>query len=831
MTSRWPKLLVITWMWGWFGSSHASEPLKSFLNKYCADCHQGEKPSGSRNFEELFATGDDRLNSENQWILAQEIVDQLNLSAMPPEDSNQPSHQEKLAAIERLNENLAVYRESKITTRTSVLRRLNAKEYRNSVADLLGLDSPMFHPELGFPADQRAENLDNQGDALVTSGFLLSAYLQSAEDCVEKVLSHWVKPEVKEWRFEDGFRQQPEVDQVHGPLYNFQFMILYDVIHADKPEGAYGPIRDFPGAPHDGYYEIEFDATALNREHPYDDEFLARDRTEPLRLGIMAGRSSFGKMHLPQPIEPLLWEKDLSDGEARYKTKIWLDRGFSPRFVFRNGLIDVREMWASIKRKYPDRFPPMGGIVENRKQVIQSGHLPQIRIDNIAIRGPLYSEWPRAIHRSLLGADAKTSTDQDSLGAELTTEELKNHLGRIAARAYRRPVRDSDIEPLLSIATGQKAKGRSSLEALGDAVKAILCSPHFLYLDEPLMTGGATASETRLSNDALAGRLSYWLWSSPPDEILREAASREGFLKPSQIDGHVRRMLKDARSQAFVDGFLDAWLNLHSLGSMPPDRNRFKLYYHMGLGTSMKMETRLLFKHMIDENLSISNFLECEFTFADRSLAKLYGMDRKLGFEFEKVASQDPRRRGLLGHASVLTVSANGIDTSPVVRGVWVLENLLGTPPLPPPPDVEPLDPDVRGSVSIRDQLQKHRDNPTCYECHRKIDPFGFALENFDAIGQWRSKYSNKSPIDSAGELPGGKSFSDIQGLRGILVENTDLFARGFVTKLASYALGRRCGIHERHQIDAILKECQPSGYRLRDLMESLATSSLFQSP
>ena len=223
------------------------------------------------------------------------------------------------------------------------------------------------------------------------------------------------------------------------------------------------------------------------------------------------------------------------------------------------------------------------------------------------------------------------------------------------------------------------------------------------------------------------------------------------------------------------------------------------------------------------------DFIDSNYTFVNRSLAELYELpDKPRGSTFQKVALKDARRGGLFGQASVLTVSANGFDTSPVVRGVWMLENMLGTPPAPPPPDVEPLDPDVRGATTIRDQLQKHRENPACYDCHRAIDPLGFALENFDPIGRWRTKYDKRNVIDASGELPTGEKFSDVVELKKILIEREDRFARGLLNKLMAYALGRHVGPLDRPHIDQILAETGKDSYRMRDLIEQVVLSQPF---
>ena len=373
----------------------------------------------------------------------------------------------------------------------------------------------------------------------------------------------------------------------------------------------------------------------------------------------------------------------------------------------------------------------------------------------------------------------------------------------------------------------RRESGRSPLEAYRDGLCAVLCSPGFLYLDEP--------GDTQLDSYALASRLSYFLWSSMPDPPLLDLAASGALHKPDVLVEQARRMLSDPRSAGFIDGFLDRWLALRDLGSMPPDRGKFEDYYRYDLQASMRQETRLFTRHLLDNNLSIANFLDSDFTFVDEPLAQALRTAPPWVPGFAKVHLSDRRRGGLLGQASVLTVTANGIDTSPVVRGIWLLENILGTPPSPPPPDVEPLDPDVRGATTIREQLEKHRSVATCYECHRKIDPPGFALENFDAIGAWRDRYDpagdgKARSIDPAGQLPDGRAFADVAGLKTLLGSRVDQFALCLTEKLLSYSLGRTLTAADRPRVSRIVSEARSQGYGLRDLVLLVVRSQPFQS-
>jgi hypothetical protein len=315
----------------------------------------------------------------------------------------------------------------------------------------------------------------------------------------------------------------------------------------------------------------------------------------------------------------------------------------------------------------------------------------------------------------------------------------------------------------------------------------------------------------------------------PDQELLDLAASRQ-LLKPRILEAQVERMLKSRQSDAFVQGFLDSWLTLRELGSTPPDRSAFRAFYHYDLDSAMRKETQLFTRHLIDENLSIVHFLDSDFTFVNKRLAELYNLDPPKQKGFQRIALSDRRRGGLLGQASVLTVTANGIDTSPVVRGVWLLENILGTPPTPPPPDVEPLDPDIRGAKTIRDQLKKHREVAACFDCHRKIDPLGFALENFDPIGGWRETYGRRTKIDASGELPSGKSFRNIEGLKTILLEHKHEFARALTEKLLAYGIGRQIQPADRPHIDSINSELEKQGYGFRYLIKRVVVSEPFRS-
>lgn len=794
---------------------------QKFFADYCVKCHGPEKQKADRRFDTLPMT----VEKPGTLIEFQDIIDQLNLGEMPPAKEKQPEAQEVREVIARLTQLVAEGQARFASTGgQTVLRRLNRREYLNTVGDLFGINLLMFDPTTKFPRDQTALHMDNLGDTLRTSGYLLAQYLDAADQVVEKAFALSERPREQTWRFTDDFRQQPELRQ-HREANGFRFMALYETTMSDKHEGAYGPLLNFAqGVPADGFYEVRVKAEAKFRRNPYDPNFFGTDLSMPLRLGVVAGNAKAGALHLPQPIEPQLGEAILKDDESEWHTfRVWLDQGFAPRFTFPNGMLSVRSAYARVMRTYNKLFPEevrdATGIVAHRFAVLRHGQVPQIRIHEVEIRGPLFDAWPVAGAQAVLG------------GASFAPERTREILEKFAGRAYRRPARADEVDRLMEVVAGRRQQGKSAFDAMKDGLKAALCSPAFLYLVDPEIV---PANDRALSAHAVASRLSYFLWSTLPDAELRRLADSGELAKPEVLRAQVRRLLASPRAEAFITGFLDAWLNLRSLGDMAPERSTFTRYYAQNLQPAMKRETQLFTRDLIDRNESIARFLDADYTFANRPLARLYGMESAVpgakGHEFQRIKFNTPLRGGLLGQGSVLTVSANGIETSPVTRGVWVLENILGTPPAPPPDNVPPIDPDIRGAKSMREILAKHRDNPACFECHRKIDPLGFALESFDPIGALRTSYEKGGPIDTAGELPGGQRFADLAQLKKILVGRKDQFARMLTERLLTYACGRRIEALDRPAVDRILAAAKADDYRFRDLIEQVVASEIFRS-
>ncbi|MEM6363479.1 MAG: DUF1592 domain-containing protein, partial [Planctomycetota bacterium] len=634
------------------------------------------------------------------------------------------------------------------------------------------------------------------------------------------------------WIYDYIYTHQREHRLAHHFAFKYRYLCLYDGPLSDKPEGAYGPLPGFEhGVPVDGMYEVRVLAAALHRETPYSEQVLRMELDAPFRLGVRPGNIRVGELHLKQPIQPLLGEVVLEDTQPEdsptwVSFRIPLHAGMTPRLTFENGHSDSRGAYTRILRNksYRELMPKsvgkFSGIVAARNAVLSHGPYPQIRIHRVEVHGPIEHNYPTTSMKAVLGPGKALD--------DLKQHDLRPTVKRFASRAYRRPVTDEEVRTLMRFADSRLAVGQSVAGTLKDVIKMVLCSPAFLY-HEPIEDSGKDVSPT-----ALATRLSYFLTGTMPDASLRRLAINKQIIKPETLRRETRRLLASSESEAFIRGFLDSWLNLRALGDMPPDRNQFREYYARDLHTDMRDETVALMRHLIDHDLPITDLLSCDYTFLNRDLAILYGMEARVPADnrshlLRRVIVDDDRRGGILGHASVLTVTANGIETSPIIRGVWMLENIFGTPPAAPPDDVPAIDPDVRGATSIRDLIEKHRSSPACAQCHRKIDPLGFALESFDAIGRVRRKYDNGAMIDASGMLPSGQRFKDLADLKTVLLERRELFARMLTRKLLEYGLGRRLEVTDMGSLDAITASLAPDDYPMASLIEAVTSSDLFR--
>jgi hypothetical protein len=462
---------------------------------------------------------------------------------------------------------------------------------------------------------------------------------------------------------------------------------------------------------------------------------------------------------------------------------------------------------------------------------------PGLHIHWIEVEGPAPEKWPTESYRRVFGeVDPKQGTLADA-------EKL---LSALLPRAFRRPVAEDEVKPFVALVAKCLEMGQSFDLSLRAGIKAVLTSPKFLYLREP---------SGPLDDHALASRLSYFLWSTMPDEALLALARSGELRKPDVMHAQVERMLKDPRAKAFTENFTGQWLNLRDIGNNTPDKVLYPEFEEM-LQWSAARETQLFFEELLKQDLSVKNFIDSDFAMINGRLAKHYGIPDVHGVGFRKVALKpEYHRGGLLTQASVLKVTANGTTTSPVVRGVWVLDRIMGRPVPAPPPNVPAIEPDIRGAQTIREQLAKHRQTENCRGCHARIDPPGFALESYDVIGGWREKYrlvgdpknrvNNRvgplarylaayqyglgRPVDAGDELPDGRKFANVDEFKQLLLTQPGQIARCITEKLVTYATGQPVGFGDHAVVDQILAQTKAGEYGLRSLVHAIVASELFQ--
>ena len=800
-------------------SVHAELP-RTFLKNYCFKCHGPEKQEAHRRFDQL-PPAITKLEELESW---QEILDQLNLGDMPPEKEKQPAKTEVLAVIKNITESIAeAHPRLAGKGQHTALRRMNSWEYRHTIGDLLGLNISAWNPTENFPPEVKVDGFDNIGAGLVTSGLLLNHYLSAAAQAIERATHFGPQPEIKTYAQKSPFyfkgkeaRELPKLFQVD----RFRFIpeTPYTDLYGRHYRGGHIGFRPLlnQGVAQSGLYRVRVRAAAIDRRHPYGktiDDFrngdpLILELTAVDRQGSVTSTGNVSRKRSLAMVE-LINEKP-----QWFEWDIYMEKGYEPEVRFRNGTTATKRLvrlLATAKDVAPEikPFSEMKPGNERSYGVLKAYRGPKLRIWEIQIRGPFVKEWPPRGHDLMYGSLKPN---------DLNREKIRERLRIFAAKAFRRPLRQGELSPIESMVNRKLDEGLEPLQALQLGFQTILCSTSFLYLDE---------NSGKLNDYALASRLSYFLWSTAPDSELLTLAEQNKLSKSVVLRGQVKRMLRNSKSNRFANNFIRVWLNFDNIGEMPPSKD-FKVYYRDNLEVAMRNETQTFFRHVLDHNLSTHEFLNADYSFLNRELALHYGIEGIEGNHLRRVSLKGTPRGGLLGHGSFLTASANVVDTSPVVRGIYMLEKLFGYTPPPPPDDVPDIEPDIRGAKTIREQLAKHREIATCAECHRKIDPFGFALENFDAIGRWRNEYGKNMPIDASGELPNGDAFSTVPEFGKHIIKREGQFSRSLTEKLLTYAIGRELVPSDRPAIDAILREMRQDNKGLRDLIEAVVLSEVF---
>jgi mono/diheme cytochrome c family protein len=622
-----------------------------------------------------------------------------------------------------------------------------------------------FKPADSFPADDVGYGFDNIGDVLSMPPLLLEKYLTAAETIVNKAI---VIPKTVT-AMKDTRRPQ-NVRTTLGPF-------------ARQDNNRRIALTSNGAAFFD--YEFLYAGEYIIRARAYGDQ--AGDELPKLEMQI--DRKPIGEHKVAA----------LADKPQTYETRTKISAGrHDVRFAFTN---DFEEK-ADKDGKKKDR---------------------NLYIEFMEVEGPFQPELPPPpeSHKRIMVATPTGDNDREAAAKKI--------IESFATRAYRRPVRPDEVARLMKLFQFAEAQKGPFEESIKHVVKAILVSPHFLFRIERDAEPNNPQAIHPVSQYELATRLSYFIWSSMPDEELFRLAGEGKLREPGVLEGQVRRMLKDPRASALVQNFAGQWLMLRTLATMTPDKTTYRTF-DASLLSAMVRETELYFEHVMREDRSVLEFLDSDYTFVNDRLARHYGIEGVTSSQFRKVSLTNKNRGGIVTHGSVLTVTSNPTRTSPVKRGKWILENILGTPPPPPPPDVPELENDSKAVLtgSLRQRMEKHRENPSCATCHAKLDPLGFGLENFDGVGAFR-QYDGKFKIDPAGELPDGSKFSGPAELRKVLLAKADLFRKNLAEKMLTYALGRGLEYYDRCATDDIVAALKKGDDRFAALMIAVVQSDPFQ--
>ena len=696
------------------------------------------------------------------------VAQKLRTRTMPPAGRPRPGAAEYEALANYLEHALDAASDARPNPGRPAVQRLNRAEYVNAIRDLLTLD---VDGRALLPADESGYGFDNIGDVLSVSPVLLERYILAAA-------------KISRWALGD-----PTLPPATA-LYKTSPLMLQDGrVSDDLPFGSRG-------------------GHAARHHFSLDAEYILRARMGPGRRGTHLLEIRLDRDHV---------ETFEVGGRNRGPFEVRLPVEAGTRLVSASFVGDLTQSLAVDGR--PAR-PPVTSFAYRLYP-----NLPMV--DAVEIVGPFEGDVP-----------AQTPTRQRIFSCYPRTadEELpcaEEILRSLARQAYRRPAADGDIQPLLTSYADGYREGGGFEEGIRWALEALLVSPKFLFRIEDDPPGATPGTPYRVADLDLAARLSFFLWSSLPDDELITLAEQGRLSDPDELDRQVARMLDDPRSQAFIENFGGQWLYLRNLRTAAPDALLFP-DFDDNLREALRRETELFFEDQLRNDRSVLEMLRADYTFVNERLARHYGMPNVYGNHFRRVSYADDRRAGLLGHGSLLTVTSYPHRTSPVVRGKWLLENLLGAPPPPPPPDVPgfPESGEDGRPATVRERLEAHRANPVCASCHAPMDPLGFALENFNAVGQWRDIDSEaNAPIESYGTLPNGTQFAGVADFRGALLQEpwTGQYVANLTAKLLTYAIGRGVEYYDKPAVRRIVREAQASDYSWSSIIRGVIRSDPFR--
>jgi hypothetical protein len=737
---------------------------------YCDSCHFGPKARAKLNLQAL-----DLAHLDVNGVTWEKVLRKMRTREMPPAGLPRPNEATYVSLIKSIEGERDRVAQVRPNPGRPTLHRINRTEYANTIRDLLGIEIDVS--EL-LPADDIGYGFDNIGDVLQVSPVLLERYLSVARKISRSAVGDMTLPvSYQTYNVHHALRQNERLDDT-------------------APVGSRGGTAISHFFPVDGEYEI---SVTLQRSR--DEEYLGFERERKLDLRLDDKRLNL--FTLPKSEKKIVLGAG-TPPDANLKVRLSVKAG--------DREIDATFLKDSVLKE---------GIIDRLRDDVVQSYFEGVQ--TVQVAGPFNVQGPGdTLTRDKIFTCHPSGSADEMACAEKVLANLAHH-------AYRRPVNADDMSQLLALyKEGAQSGGFESGVQL--ALQKVLVSPEFLFraeIDPPAATPGTVY---RVSDVELASRLSFFLWSSIPDPELLSVAEKGQLHDPAVLQAQVKRMLADPRSSSLVKNFAGQWLFLRNIARISPDTTSFPSFDE-NLRQALAKETELLIESQVREDHSVAELLNTDYTFLNQRLAEHYGIKGIYGNEFRRVKLDDPNRHGLLGQASILTVTSYPNRTAPTIRGKWVLEQLLGTPPPPPPPNVPSLKNDATTQkLTMRQRMEQHRANPACAVCHRQMDPLGFALENFDGLGSWRGSYGiGSAAIDSSGALPDGTEFKGPEGLREVLMKKRGLFVETFTERLMTYALGRGVEDYDHAALRKITRDASSDDQKWSAIILGIVNSTPFQ--
>ncbi len=779
-------------------ASEIDPSIDVLLQASCVHCHDSSTTT-PLNLESLSGDLNDP-DTMRKWVT---VLDRVRAGTMPPDSEERPDVKVANAAMDTMQSWLREYSRSQQSTAGRVpARRLTKREYSYTLQDLLHIEGDVA---IHLPDEVEAGSFDTVGSTQRLSAIHMQGFLQAADEALNRAIFLGANPYRElsldfvntvnlryfdDKRLHEGGNIMQRLDKGVAIFFDNDYLI-----HSYR---AMGLNVEVPGT-----YRITADLEAYQAKQPVTYKIIGKRPSGDARI-IKLG-----------DIEP--------GGHVQIKEDVYMEQGDDFYVTMHND--DPGTVYAALT------------IID-----VKNYTGPGLAIRSLSASGPIQQQWPPKSTRDLLHGvtlvtDAQTGATKIELSKE-PIEHVREIVESFAERAFRRPLQRDEIESFVELARPAIEEGLPLEEFIRVPLRSVLCSPQFLmHIGEP----------GDLDPFSLASRLSYFFWMSSPDNELYDSAYIGSLRTDVELARQVERILDDSRAQRFVNDFVGQWLRLNKINATSPDQKLYPEFDEL-LADALPQETQLFFDGLIRENAPLTHIIDSSYSFVNRRLAQHYGLENVQGQHFRKVQlPEGSRRGGVLTQAAILKTTANGTVTSPVTRGNFVLTNLLGTPPSPPPPGVGSIEPDTRGKSTIREILVAHRDNESCKACHRSIDPPGFALESFDPIGALRTHYRSSGPgqgflaslsqesyhqgplVDPSGETDDGRNFSDITEFKKLLMDQKEQIARNFVSQLIVYSTGGEIEFADREVIEGILGKTAADDYPVRDLIHAVVQSRLFR--